>query len=331
MANYNYAKYIADGIQSVLSQTYPKWELIVCDDGSTDESIGVIERFARPDSRIHLITKSNGGHASALNAAYAACAGDVICLLDSDDLYHSTKIERVVEGFRSHPESGMIAHRVIRVDSKRRMQGILPLMASLPAGWCAPDMLANGGVLSPLPPTTGFSIRGEIAKLIFPVPAERPLHYAPDQVLMRLAPLLTNVAKIDDPLAEYRLHGKNSFETAKISVASIDRDILVNERLWEVQRSFLSRLLPSSAGALMPFESSSYGLFLRYLKAKLGNDPDVQLYHRELVLDLQSRPETLLNRFWIASVHLPAFLFKAAANLVLRQNKLKQFVARLRN
>ena len=81
----------------------------------------------------------------------------------------------------------------------------------------------------------------------------------------------------------------------------------------------------------MPFESSSYGLFLRYLKAKLGNDPDVQLYHRELVLDLQSRPETLLNRFWIASVHLPKFLFKAAANLVLRQNKLKQFVARLRN
>jgi glycosyltransferase involved in cell wall biosynthesis len=331
MANYNYGKYVGDGIQSVFQQTYSKWELIICDDGSTDESINVIERFAKQDSRIRLITKSNGGHASALNAAFAACTGDVICLLDSDDLYHATKIERVVEGFRSHPDSGMIAHRVIRVDSERRKQGILPLMVSLPEGWCAPDMLANGGVLNPLPPTTGLSIRGEVAKLIFPVPAERPLHYAPDQVIMRLLPLLTKVAKIDDALAEYRLHGKNSFETAKISVAAIDRDIAINERLWELQRSFLSRLLLSSAALLTPFESSSYGLFLRYLRAKLGDDPDVRRYHREFVLDLQSRPETPLNRFWIASIYLPRFLFEAAANLVLRQNKLKQFLARLRS
>ncbi len=327
MANYNYAAFVADAIQSVRGQTYSNWELIVCDDGSTDESVNKIEQLTKQDSRIRLISKPNGGHASALNAAYAACTGGVICLLDSDDLYLSEKIERVVESFRSHPDCGMVAHRVIRVDRKRRKQGTLPLMAALPEGWCAPQTLASGGILGPLPPTSGLSLRREIADYIFPVPCERPLHYAPDQVIMRLAPLLTSLARITELLAEYRLHGNNSFETGRVTVASISRDISVNAELWKVQRRFLSRFMPASAGMLTPFETSSYGLFLRYLKGKLSSDPDVRQYHRELVVDLKSRPETLLSRFWVASVYLPKFIFEASANLILRQNKLKQLAA----
>lgn len=87
MPNYNYGRYIGEAIESVLRQTYPHWELIICDDGSTDNSCEVVKRYQDKDSRIKLIQKENGGMASALNAAYRECKGDIICLLDSDDVF----------------------------------------------------------------------------------------------------------------------------------------------------------------------------------------------------------------------------------------------------
>src|SRR4051794_30087692 len=77
VGNYNYADYIRQTIESVLVQTYAKWELIICDDGSTDQSIAVIESYLERDRRIRLLRKPNGGHASALNAAFSVCRGDL--------------------------------------------------------------------------------------------------------------------------------------------------------------------------------------------------------------------------------------------------------------
>ena len=57
VSNYNYARFIGDSIQSALEQTYSNIELIICDDGSTDDSVRIIEEYARKDSRLHLIRK----------------------------------------------------------------------------------------------------------------------------------------------------------------------------------------------------------------------------------------------------------------------------------
>src|SRR5258708_27463041 len=130
MANYNYAPYVPEAIESVLNQSYTNWELIVCDDGSTDASVDVIERYARIDQRVRLVAKPNGGHASALNAAHRLSKGEIVCLLDSDDVYDPSKIERVVDYCQAHPDRGLIAHRVIRVDQRRRQQGVWPLLNS---------------------------------------------------------------------------------------------------------------------------------------------------------------------------------------------------------
>jgi glycosyltransferase involved in cell wall biosynthesis len=93
ISNYNYARYIGESIQSALQQTYSNLELIVCDDGSTDESVGVIEDYARKDPRVRLIRKVNGGQASGLNAAFAASRGAILSLLDSDDLFLPRKVD----------------------------------------------------------------------------------------------------------------------------------------------------------------------------------------------------------------------------------------------
>ena len=87
ISNYNYGRYIGESIQSALDQTYSNIELIICDDGSTDDSVSIIEEYQRKDPRLKLICKANGGQASGFNAAFAASRGEIIALLDSDDRF----------------------------------------------------------------------------------------------------------------------------------------------------------------------------------------------------------------------------------------------------
>ena len=71
--------------------------MIVCDDGSTDGSGSVIESYIERDSRIKLIRKDNGGQASAWNVAYQKSEGQLISILDSDDIFYPTKLEKVAD------------------------------------------------------------------------------------------------------------------------------------------------------------------------------------------------------------------------------------------
>lgn len=98
--NYNYGRYLSDAIDSALGQTYLNTEVIVVDDGSTDNSREVIEHYG---DRIVAILKENGGQASAMNAGFAASKGEIICILDSDDLFLPEKVSEVVDLFQKNP------------------------------------------------------------------------------------------------------------------------------------------------------------------------------------------------------------------------------------
>lgn len=80
--NYNQEKYISRAIDSILGQTYPEIEIIVVDDGSTDSSEFIIERYGK---RISSVRKNNGGAASARNSGISKSKGKYICFLDADD------------------------------------------------------------------------------------------------------------------------------------------------------------------------------------------------------------------------------------------------------
>jgi glycosyltransferase involved in cell wall biosynthesis len=330
VANYNYEKYIAQTIESALAQTYSHFELIVCDDGSTDNSIQVIEACARNDERIRLIRKSNGGHGSALNAAFDESRGEILCLLDSDDLFTPGKVQQVVDCCRENPDSGFLIHRVIRINDKGRRQGVWPMSDALPEGWWGAALLGEGGVLAYLPPTSGISLRRELAEALFPVPAEKPLGICPDQVIMRLAPFLSPIAAIAAPLAVYRLHRANSYGTPRVTAAFLEREISVCQSLWEAQRAFLLQRSASLASRLEPVDTSSYLFYLRYLHARLSHDPAVGRRHSEYMANLRKQPGARYVRFWAASLHLPLFLFDYAINLMSRQSAIKQVMALLK-
>jgi len=100
--SYNTAKFIAECIESVLSQTYKNWELIVVDDCSYDGSLDIIERYVKRDSRIKLIVQAkNRGVAVARNRAIEEAKGDYIALLDSDDVWLPSKLEKQVSLMQS--------------------------------------------------------------------------------------------------------------------------------------------------------------------------------------------------------------------------------------
>jgi glycosyltransferase involved in cell wall biosynthesis len=330
VANYNYEKYIGHTIESVLGQTYSNWELIICDDGSRDQSVAIIERYLHADRRIRLLRKENGGHGSALNAAYAASRGSILCLLDSDDVFLPHKIERVVDCCRREADAGFVVHRVIRVNQSGRRQGVWPMSDALPEGWYGVSLLDMGGVLANLPPTSGISLRREVADVLFPMPVAKPLVGCPDQVIMRLAPLVTPLAKLDGPLSEYRLHRTNSYGSPRITAEFLSREISVCRSLWQAQHEFLERRSASLAARLKPVESSFFLEYLGYLEARLSGHPSARARHAGMMESLRKQPAARFVKFWEWSIHLPVFAFDFAVNLMSRQSALKQVMARLK-
>jgi glycosyltransferase involved in cell wall biosynthesis len=89
---YNASHWIAETIASALAQTWPRTEIIVVDDGSTDDTLAVAQRLA--SDRVCVVSQRNQGAATARNTAFARCQGDYIQWLDADDLLSADKIER---------------------------------------------------------------------------------------------------------------------------------------------------------------------------------------------------------------------------------------------
>lgn len=97
MPCYNAGKYIQEAIESVQAQTYTDWELLVVDDGSTDDSAAVVTRMAEHDERIHLIKQPNSGACRARNNGIEHAHGEYVKFLDADDLLFPEALERQVE------------------------------------------------------------------------------------------------------------------------------------------------------------------------------------------------------------------------------------------
>lgn len=241
MANYNYGSFIAEAIESVLDQTYPQIELIICDDGSTDDSCDVVEQYARRDTRVKLIRlQQNSGMAAAANAAYAASSGEIICLLDSDDTYTPSKVEEVVNHFLARPQVGMVIHRILVVDQFNRGIQELPFLTRFEHGWIADRVLRRGGRWRDMP-TGALCFRRELAGYVYPIP-EATFRRAADGFIFTLLPLLTEVSAIDHVLSNYRIHGRNIYADRRLTrrkamkqIESIKKQVdAVNERLLKL-------------------------------------------------------------------------------------------------
>lgn len=102
---YNAEKYLALAIESVLQQTYTDWELLLLDDGSTDNSLSIAQSYAQKDSRIKVISDGkNKNLATRLNELPSLAQGLYLARMDADDIMHSARIERQLAVLKAHPE-----------------------------------------------------------------------------------------------------------------------------------------------------------------------------------------------------------------------------------
>jgi len=108
---FNSARWIADTVASVRSQTYKSIEIIVVDDGSTDDSLVILDHLSGPDLKI--ITQENGGAGAARNRALEVAQGDYIQYLDSDDLLGPTKLETQIASLSESPPDTLAVCPVI--------------------------------------------------------------------------------------------------------------------------------------------------------------------------------------------------------------------------
>lgn len=124
-ANYNYANYIEEAINSVLNQTYQDWELIVVDDGSSDNSVEIIKSYCEKDTRIKLFQHdnvANKGLKESLLIGLKHASGDWIAFLESDDIFEPTNIEKKVETIKKNPEIKLIFNKVKFLAKEKRKQ-----------------------------------------------------------------------------------------------------------------------------------------------------------------------------------------------------------------
>lgn len=121
---HNRASMVQEAIESALAQTFRDFEIIVVDDGSTDETREVLEKYK---GRIHYIYQATQGAAVARNTAIAASCGELIALLDSDDIWMPTKLAVQIEFMRAHPAFALVACHVIALDEHARPRGHTPV------------------------------------------------------------------------------------------------------------------------------------------------------------------------------------------------------------
>jgi glycosyltransferase involved in cell wall biosynthesis len=117
MANYNYARYLRAAIDSVLNQTLRDLELIVVDDGSTDDSRPIIESCLH-DSRVRFAPVDHLGQPGAKNTGIELARAPIIAFLDADDIWHLDKLEKQVALFDRDPALGVVYSRRVLIDEK---------------------------------------------------------------------------------------------------------------------------------------------------------------------------------------------------------------------
>ena len=127
MPAYNAEIYIKEAIQSILDQTYPYFELLICDDGSTDNTIEVVHSFH--DNRIKLFKhKKNLGNLKTTNFLFSKCKGDFITIQDADDYSTPIRFELLLSAFKADKGLGMVGSNYLAISFDRRelFSGNLP-------------------------------------------------------------------------------------------------------------------------------------------------------------------------------------------------------------
>ncbi len=198
--NFNYAKYVAEAIDSALNQTYSNLEVIVVNNGSTDNSLEVLEAFGE---KIVLIDQENLGQSGARNVGLSHVSGELIAFLDADDVWMVDKLERQIQLISE--ETQLVFSGIACFENK--IDNLTELHKPIHRGNCSNTFLRN--------PTASVVLAGESTalftkRLITEVGLfDELLNSAAGWDFFRRCSNFTNFDFVDEPLVLHRVHSSN--------------------------------------------------------------------------------------------------------------------------
>lgn len=212
ISNYNYANFLDQAVQSALDQTYQNLEIIIVDDGSTDGSRSVIEGY---QEKVKAVFKENGGQGSAFNLGFQHSSGDIVCILDADDIWLPDKVQAIVDAYLKVDNPAVLYHRVQNIDVSGNTNGAPWPPYPVLEGDVSKTVAMAGGWW-PFPPSTGLSFSRRFLEKVMPMP-EPEYRICADTYLADLAPFFGSVVGVEQPLSLFRIHDSNNWSnSAKI-------------------------------------------------------------------------------------------------------------------
>ena len=184
--------YIRQMIESVLSQSHEEWELLFVDDGSSDETVAIIEEFAERDARVRLVEAQDAkGKVSAFNKAFAASSGEVICIHGGDDISREGAFRARLKPFETDPHGTFAMFKLRSFSDDSRFDGMV-----LPKG----EKSSTSG--------PSLTMSRDLAERVFPIPVTL---VAEDIYLSSaLDAVATKIVHSPEIVVDYRIHDGNS-------------------------------------------------------------------------------------------------------------------------
>jgi glycosyltransferase involved in cell wall biosynthesis len=267
--NYNYSKHVGKAIDSVLNQTYQNVEVIVVDDGSTDNSLAVLASYG---DRISVMQQTNEGVSKARNRGVSKAQGKFVAFLDADDIWLPTKIDKQIERFKRETDLGLVHCSMTYIDSEDRPIGEI---TDGMEGWVAEEFLRfERGVV------IGAGSTALLPRVVF----DEVGGFDPRQSTAADWDFNYRVAKkykvgfVREPLVLYRQHGTNMHGNIYV----MERDMLLGfEKAFQSgstanRRECYSNLHQTLAGS--HFRSKNYFRSIRHASKSVWLRPSKVWY-----------------------------------------------------
>jgi hypothetical protein len=197
--NYNYGTYVGEAVRSALDQTWPRIEVVVVDDGSTDDSLARLALI--PDPALRVIARPNGGQAAAYNTGFAAARGEYVLFLDSDDVLDPDVVESAIGAFAPGVVKVQFALRVVDRDGHPLGRVHPPELQDVR---CRESVERFGSYASP--PGSGNLFARSMLDRIMPIVPESEFRYGADAWPILMAPFFGDVVSLTRTGGSYRVH-----------------------------------------------------------------------------------------------------------------------------
>ena len=217
--SYNYGRYIRQAIESVIGQGYPNKQIVVVDDGSTDESRSIIHQYK---DVVQIIAHRNMGQARSCLIAARYATGDIIQFLDSDDYLLPGALSQIVQKFE--PGVSKVQFQLCPIDSNGEVVGDpWPIENNRIDSKTIISRIRRNGCY-PSPPTSGNAYRADVVRSIDSIDYETSI----DGIIYLYAPFVGEVRHINHPLASYRYHDANYSQHGKLDARRLRDEIRIH-------------------------------------------------------------------------------------------------------